>query len=330
MRRIDLDYLLITAMLLSGLYVLLTGLVTDLWGTHQFAFHRYAGYLCAALVGLHLLLNWGRLTAYLRWRLKTLAGREAPDRQRNPSPLTRRDFLLALLGAASGYTLGRLAPTRGTPELALERGDLGWLYHQWSTPGNLWSMSKSLKWGGQPARYKTYADARQIQLPDPRGYRGLTLEEAIEQRRSHRDFTGQPATLEELARLLHARRSGFRAAPSAGALYPIEVYPVVHNVAGLEAGIYHYAVREHALELLKPGDFRSAVMRSGLWQEFLAQANVCLVLAAIFQRTLYLAATSMGMGACAVGAFHDDEFNKLLGLEGEEETALYLLAVGKV
>jgi SagB-type dehydrogenase family enzyme len=146
-------------------------------------------------------------------------------------------------------------------------------------------------------------------------------------------------------------RLEFRAAPSAGALYPIELYPVVHNVSDLPSGIYHYAVREHALERLEQGDFRSGVTQAGLYQGFLAQANVCFVLSAIFQRTrwryhertyryvlleaghiaqnLYLEATSMGLGACAVGAFLDGTLNDLLGLDGVGEAALYIISVGE-
>jgi SagB-type dehydrogenase family enzyme len=145
---------------------------------------------------------------------------------------------------------------------------------------------------------------------------------------------------------------GLRAAPSSGALYPIEVYAVVHNVAGLDAGLYHYRVETHALEQLRQADLRGDVVRQGLMQEFLGQCNVVLVLTVIFQRmrwkyqdrtyryglieaghlgqNLYLAATSMGLGACAVGAFLDDEINQMLGVDGAEEAAIYLLALGNI
>ncbi len=211
----------------------------------------------------------------------------------------------------------------------------------------------------QPPPRRAHPAPRQ---PPPRRAGGIrggpTLEEVIEARRSVRDYSGGSLSQEALSRLLHAaqgiteRRRGLRAAPSAGALYPIELYAVVHNVAGLEPGIYHYAVREHELELLEAGDFRAAVTRAGLGQDFLGRANVCFVLSAIFQRTrwkyrertyryvlleaghvgqnLYLAATAMGLGACAVGAFLDDELNDLLGLDGQEEAAIYVISVGKI
>jgi SagB-type dehydrogenase family enzyme len=148
------------------------------------------------------------------------------------------------------------------------------------------------------------------------------------------------------------QRRSFRAAPSAGALYPIETYAVVHNVSGLEPGLYHYAVTDHALEQLRTGNLRTQLLLAGIGQDTLAQAQVCLALAATFQRTrwryhertyryvlleaghigqnLYMAATSMGLGACAVGAFLDDQINDLLGLDGVQEAALYLISLGKL
>ncbi len=366
MRRKDLDYAVIAATFLSGLYVTISGLVADLFGFPQFFLHRYAGYTCAGLIALHLVLNWGRITAYLKRRLRR------PDRQVRPgqpallararaSLLGRRQLLVSGLAAAGGFVLGRLIPGRKPAELLPEGViDVGELYHQWSKPGSSQTLGTILNWGKRTERYKAYADAEKIVLPDPHVavYQGLNLEEAIEARRSVRDYSAAPLSAEGLSCLLHTAQGitgyqqGFRAAPSAGALYPIELYAVVHNVAGLEPGIYHYAVQEHGLELLQTGDFRVAVMQTGLWQDFLGDANVCFVLSAIFQRTrwkyrertyryvmleaghigqnLYLAATSMGLGACAVGAFLDDDLNDLLGLDGKEEAALYIISVGGV
>ena len=364
MLRKDLDYLVIVAMLLSGLYVTLSGLVADLFGLHQFAFHCYAGYLCAGFAVVHTALNWDRITAYLRRRLRRAERPERPI----PSPaeraprLGRRGFLVSALAAAGGFVLGRLIPGRRAVQLPGEVSDevtdVGAFYHQWSKPGYSGALGAMLDWGGRPAQYKSYPGAEAAPLPDPRGYDGLSLKEALEARRSVRDYAAAPLSLEELSRLLHAAqgitepRSGFRAAPSAGALYPIELYAVVSDVAGLEPGIYHYAVQTHGLELLQQGDFRAAVTRAGLGQGFLGQANVCIVLSAVFQRTrwryrertyryvmleaghvgqnLYLAATAMGLGACAVGAFLDDDLNDMLGLDGVQEAVLYVISAGKV
>lgn len=358
MRRIDLDYIIIAGLLLSGMYVSITGMMTDLLGLQRFAFHRYAGYLSAALATLHVALNWGRIKAYLGWKLRTLWNRKSAGKYGNPSSLSRRSFLLSALAAVGGFILGRFSPTRSTADQAEPATDLGMLYHKWSTPGYTLALGAISNWGGKPARYKTYENAQKFALPDPRGYRGLHFEEAIDLRRSRRDYSGEPLSLEDLSRLLHAAQGithlweAHRTAPSAGALYPIELYAVVNDVSGLTAGIYHYAVQKHELELLSPGDFRAAVMQAGAWQDFLAQGNVCIVLSSIFQRTrwkyqertyryvlleaghigqnLYLAATSMGLGACAVGAFLDNDLNDLLGLDGQEEAAIYLLSVGRV
>jgi len=287
------------------------------------------------------------------------------SRARAPLP-GRRTLLASALAAVGGFVLGWLAPRQRGAEPPAETAalgaadlgtaDLGAFYHQWSKPGHGPALGAAPDWGRQAARTKTYPDVPRIPLPDPSGWQALGLEQAIESRRSVRDYTAQPLTLDALSRLLHAAqgitepRRGFRAAPSAGALYPIELYPVVRDVAGLEPGIYHYAVQEHALEQVQAGDPHSAVMQAGLGQSVLGQAAVCFVLSAIFQRTrfkyrerayryvlleaghvgqnLCLAATGLGLGACTVGAFDDDDLNELLGLDGQEEAALYIIAVG--
>jgi SagB-type dehydrogenase family enzyme len=355
MRRRDLGYVVVAAMLVSGFYVAATGLVAGLLGLHQFVFHSYAGYLCSGLALLHLALNWRRITSYLRRLFRRERERDAPAEQEHPSATGRRGFILAAVSAVGGFFLGWLVPDQGS-DLPGEAVDIGALYHEWSTPGHALDLPVP-DWGGRPPRYKTYPDAERIALPDPVSFRGLGIEEALETRRSVRDYSDRPLSLAALSRLLHAaqgiteQRLGFRAAPSAGALYPIELYAVVHNVSELAAGIYHYAVQEQALEALQQGDFRGRVVRAGLFQEFLGQANVCFILSAVFQRTrwkyrerayryvlleaghvgqnLYLAATSMGLGACAVGAFLDTQLNDLLGLDGAAEAVLYIVSVGE-
>jgi SagB-type dehydrogenase family enzyme len=355
MKRIDLDYLVITGLLLGGLYVFITGLVTDLLGLHQFVFHRYAGYASALLISLHVTLHWGRIKAYLRWRLGGSPILKSLLKKTNPLQLSRRDFLLATISAVGGYAVGQFIPPRLPSEI--ETTDLGSLYHQWSSPKKSWDFA-AIQWGGQPERYKTYTQAKRISLPAPLGTRGLTVEKAIEQRRSVRNYSNQPLSLNALSRLLHSAQGitepqrSLRAAPSAGALYPLELYPIVHNVSGLDPGIYHYAVQDHELETLSIGDQRAQILQAGIWQEFLGEANVCFVLTAIFQRTrwkyqqrayryvlfeaghiaqnIYLSATSMSLGACAVGAFLDGDLNSLLGTDDEEEEPLYIISVGTI
>jgi len=263
-----------------------------------------------------------------------------------------------LLTGFAGFALGRFSGGGRLQPPA--ESDLGMAYHEWSKPGTPSIVGVIKDWGGQPPLYKTYPQAQRILLPKPESIQGLSTEETIQRRRSVRDYSGQPMSLEELGRLLYycdgenAESWGhrLRAAPSAGALYPIEVYVVANRVNDLQPGLYHYMVQNHALELLQEGNLQGTITRCGLSQEFLGQANVVLVFTAIFQRlrwryqqrayryalleaghlgeNVYLAATSMGCGACAVGAFLDNDLNELLSVDGRDEAALYMLAVGKV
>jgi len=205
--------------------------------------------------------------------------------------------------------------------------------------------------------YKTYPGAKMIKLPKP-DYQGMILEEAIKKRRSIRSYSKKTLTLPQLSQLLFAAQGvtgshyghDVRTAPSAGALYPMEVYLVVNNVEGLSRGIYHYTIQGHALELLKEGDFRKEITNAGLWQDMLGEAQVTFVFSAVFERTrkkygdrspryifmeaghisqnISLQAVSLGLGSVCVGAFYDDQVNRLIGLDGATESAIYLQAVG--
>ena len=360
MRRRDLDYAVVAGLLISGLYVTVSGLLADLFGFPQFFLHPAAGYVCAGLALVHLALNWRQSVAYLRRRIRP---RTRPEHRPTHPPaqaagVSRRTLLVSAATAAGGFVIGRLIPGQASPGPSEAATDAGAFYHQWSKPGYGQLPGGTSAWGGRPEPYKRYTSAERTALPDPRALHGLNLEQAIETRRSHRTFSAGSLPLEELSRLLHAAsgitdsRRGFRAAPSAGALYPIEMYAVVHNVAGLAAGLYHYDVLEHTLEQLQAADLRAPLVVTGIGQQMLGRAQVCLILSAIVQRTrwryrertyryvmleaghiaqnIYLSATSMGLGACAVGAFLDDELNNLLGLDGSQEAALYVMAVGRI
>jgi SagB-type dehydrogenase family enzyme len=174
-------------------------------------------------------------------------------------------------------------------------------------------------------------------------------------RRTVREFVAAPIELGVLAALLWAaqgitRDDGLRTAPSAGALYPLELYAVTgEQVRDLPAGVYRYQPKEHALQPLISGDQRTALAEAALGQEWLAEAAAVLVVTAFYRRTarkyreravqyahleaghaaqnVCLMAVALGLGTATVGAFNDVGVQKLLVLTDEEQP-LYLLAVG--
>ena len=271
---------------------------------------------------------------------------------------TRRWFLGGLLSLVGGCAVVRELPWPCALLPEPQEADLGLRYHEWSKPGHARYEGPPPDWGTQPPRYKTYPDAPRIALPTPPEEEDGHLMTVVHARRSQRSYRDEPISPAELGQLLFAAQGityppgELRAAPSAGALYPIKLYVLAHRVADLPTGLYHYAVQTHELELVRAGDLRGAISTAGLGQGFLGEANVCFVLSAIFQRTrwkyrertyryvlleaghiaqnLCLAATAMGLGACPVGAFFDDDLNALLELDGRDEAALYIVAVGKV
>ena len=131
-----------------------------------------------------------------------------------------------------------------------------------------------------------------IKLGRERTYREmLTVEDAIYKRRSIRDYSGKPLSISHLSNLLYYsdgitdERGKLRAAPSAGATYPIEVYTVVNNILDLPRGIYRYIASSHELEVFKEGDFIYATSRAALNEKMIVSANCVLILSAVYQRT---------------------------------------------
>ncbi|MCS7179180.1 MAG: SagB family peptide dehydrogenase [Anaerolineae bacterium] len=356
-----LGYVVIVGMLLTGVYVLVSGLLAHLFGFPQFLLHRWAGYACAALVVLHLVLNRKRIRKYLlslRRPAEAAAPSATPVLSAQPVPqvrpgLGRRALLVGALAGLGGFLAGRLLPGTRSPT----EEDLGQQYHRWSMPGGSGLAGLRLDWGPRPPALKTYPQSPRVSLPAPHPPK-VEMWQVIAARRSRREYLPGLLSLEDLSALLYAAqgvtepRWGFRAAPSAGALYPIETYVAIHAVEGLEPGLYHYAVADHALEQIRLGDLRAPLVAAGIGQEMLGTAQVCFILTAVFQRTrwryrerayryilleaghigqnIYLAATGLGLGACAVGAFLDAQVNDLIGVDGSEEAVLYLLTVGKV
>jgi len=226
-------------------------------------------------------------------------------------------------------------------------------YHRGRIPmGGLDGISK-------PDIYKRYSSVPRVKLPPPSFDQVISIWEVMRRRRSVREFRGEPISSADLSQLLWASQgitqelqgTGLRTAPSAGALYPIETYLVINAVSELETGIYHYAVEPHELEQLKPGDFRNPIARAALDQEVAYFANVVFVWTAIFERSRWkykqrayryiyldaghsaqnvaLSAVSIGLSSCQIGALYDDEANVLLGIDGINESTIYMTAVGK-
>lgn len=194
-----------------------------------------------------------------------------------------------------------------------------------------------------------------ITLPPAQTKGAVSLEEAIKNRRSVREYARLPLTLNDISQLLWAGQgvtseSGGRAAPSAGALYPLEVYLVAGNVENLATGIYRYLPAEHALAGIKDGDARSDLAKAALGQSAVNDGAANIVITAFYERStprygergiryaqleaghaaqnICLEATALDMGSVTIGAFYDDQVRDILSISANE-TPLYIIPVGK-
>lgn len=215
-----------------------------------------------------------------------------------------------------------------------------------------------LDWNAKPGLYKEYPQAKSIELPSFEPSRPMTLDTALKQRKSIRDFQAKPISPGQLGHLLWASTGlqrvehgyEFRTAPSAGALYPIETYLIVNAVRKIEPGVYHYSIQGHKLEEIKQGDMRRQIMGAALGQGMCATAAAVFVWSAVFERckwkygqrayryvyldaghiaeNLSLAAVGLNLGSCEIGALFDDDANAILGIDGQEESTILMAAVG--
>ena len=216
-----------------------------------------------------------------------------------------------------------------------------------------------LDWDSKPPIYKVYPDARRLDLPQVGNPETLPLADAIAGRKSVRLYSGEPISGEALSFLLWAsggverteRGHVFRTVPSAGALYPIETYLVVQDVTGIDPGVYHYAVKDHALEELRLGQYGHDITQAALGQKMCLNAAAVFIWTAIFCRSkwkyrqrayryiyldaghiaenLALAAVSIGLGTCQIGALFDSEVNDIVGVDGKDESVVYMSVVGR-
>ncbi len=188
-----------------------------------------------------------------------------------------------------------------------------------------------------------------IELPSPKLTSSVSLEEAIYKRRSKRSFAQKDLTLNEISQLLWAAQGitdegmGFRAAPSAGALYPLEVYVVKKD------GLFHYIPEGHKLSLISGDDLRTWLSGMAMGQDFIREAPIDIVICAVYSRmaskygergarltdievghvgeNIQLEAVSMGLGSCVVGGFEPPEVAAALNLPKGEEP-VYIIPVG--
>jgi SagB-type dehydrogenase family enzyme len=205
-----------------------------------------------------------------------------------------------------------------------------------------------------------------IKLPSPQLKGKVSLEETVLRRRSVRRYSGEPLNLSQLSQILWSAQGitgtrGGRAAPSAGATYPLEIFVFVGKRGvitkeakqppeELPAGIYHYEAVSHSLSLHKPADLRPDLARATLDQEFIIEAPVDIVICALYHRTscvygrrgeryvhmevghvgenIHLQAVALGLATVEVGAFHDEDVRKVLGVE-EQIKPLYIMPLGK-
>jgi SagB-type dehydrogenase family enzyme len=189
----------------------------------------------------------------------------------------------------------------------------------------------------------------EIRLPEPRAKGGFSLEECVENRRSIRSYQEREIDLELVSQLCWSAQgitdsaTGFRAAPSAGATYPLEIYLVQRE------GFFRYLPQEHKLVGLNSEDLRIPLAEAAHGQNCVRSAPLDIIITAVYERTtraygergvryvhievghvaqnIHLQAVSSGLSSVPVGAFHDSEVKKVLGLP-EEEEPLYIIPVG--
>ncbi len=192
-------------------------------------------------------------------------------------------------------------------------------------------------------------------LPAPSYDGKVSVEQALFARRSVRSFNPDSLSLEEISQLLWSAQGissprGYRTAPSAGALYPLEVYIIVGYVKDLLAGIYKYNIREHALMIMVDGDRRNDICRAALQQRFIAKAPVVLLFCTVKERVtskygerglkyifmevghaaqnVCLQAVALGLKTTVVGAFRDTEVKTIAELDNNE-LPVYIIPIGR-
>jgi SagB-type dehydrogenase family enzyme len=192
-----------------------------------------------------------------------------------------------------------------------------------------------------------------MKLPKPRFESPTSVEEALLGRRSIRDYEKNALTMEQISQLLWAAQGrtaewGGRTAPSAGALYPLEMYLLAGEIKGLKPGLYHYQLADHSVSQRETKDLRSELTAASLDQDQILKAPATLIIAAVYERTTkkygergaryvemevgsvcqnaHLQAESLNLGTVFIGAFDDEAVKEILGIA---EEPLAIMPVGR-
>jgi len=196
-----------------------------------------------------------------------------------------------------------------------------------------------------------------IQLPSPNYDGNTSIEKALLDRRSVRNYSEGQLILSELSQILWSaqgitdKTDGLRTSPSAGALYPLEIYIAAANVKSLEPGLYKYNPHDHTIALISEGDIRDDISNASLKQGAITNSSAIIIITAFYERTsvkygkraeryvfmeaghagqnIYLQCVSLGLGTVMIGAFQDETLKKVLNLS-LNEFPLALYPIGKL
>lgn len=237
-------------------------------------------------------------------------------------------------------------------------------FYHWGCAYPARSSLSGITWEERPPVYKTYDDVKETALPDIKPEGGGPFIEASEKwRNTGARLAESTMSLEDLALLLHhtqginkvlefpGRKFELRTAPSAGALYPVDIYLVINRVDGIEAGLYHYHVQKHSLQQLKTGAFYPVLEQAAGCPHAYQPAAATVIMSVVFSRTgfkyrdrcyryvnmdtghavgnLCVCAGSLGLAAPVVARFDDEEINRFLEIDAKEEAALVLVPLGR-
>lgn len=225
-------------------------------------------------------------------------------------------------------------------------------FHETTKEMNQISRTYNMK-----SQYKIYSNTNGIDLDLSKLYDDNLFINTLVNRVSTRDYTKKNVLLEDLSLILKLSNglntideNRYRYIPSAGGRFPIEIYIVELEGSSLKKGVYHYNVKEDTLEFLKAGDYRQELFEYSSNQECVLTCSNLIIMSCNFERTqekygergyryilmdaghicqnMYLTATYLNLGFVAIGGFNDNEINKLVGIDGVDETTLYLGCLG--